>query len=49
MPASHVDVNLHPTKAEVAVLHQAAIIAGICGAVQDVLKGHDGIQCALSL
>lgn len=40
MPIEHVDVNLHPTKAEVAILHEDAVIQGICASVQHILKHH---------
>jgi DNA mismatch repair ATPase MutL len=40
LPIEHVDVNLHPTKAEVAILHEDAVIQGICTSVQHVLKQH---------
>jgi DNA mismatch repair protein, C-terminal domain len=42
LPINHVDVNLHPTKAEVAILHEDAVIHGICTSAQDVLKRHHG-------
>jgi hypothetical protein len=44
LPIEHVDVNLHPTKAEVAILHEDAVIQGICTSVQHVLKQHHEIQ-----
>lgn len=40
LPIEHVDVNLHPTKAEVAILHEDAVIQGICTSVQHALKHH---------
>jgi len=37
LPGNEVDVNVHPTKKQVALLHQDDIITHICGAMKDLL------------
>lgn len=39
IPPSHVDVNVHPTKREVAFLHSEALVDAIAGAVSEALRG----------
>lgn len=41
LPPSHVDVNIHPTKKEVAFLHQEELVGAISEAVQNVLVSSD--------
>lgn len=49
MPAEAVDVNVHPTKEEVTVLHQDAITAAICDALRDLLIASEPIRSSPKL
>jgi DNA mismatch repair protein MLH1 len=42
MPASHVDVNIHPTKAEVAFLHADQLAAAAAVSLQQALESANG-------
>ena len=42
MPASHVDVNIHPTKAEVAFLHADQLAAAAAASLQQALETANG-------
>ena len=44
VPPAHVDVNIHPTKSEVALLFQPEIIEAVRGAVDAVLAGCHGVR-----
>ena len=41
VPGSHVDVNVHPTKREVALLHEDKLCAALGGAVRETVGGRD--------
>lgn len=38
LPNTHVDANLHPTKEEVAILHQEDIIDSVCTAIELAIR-----------
>ena len=42
LPASHVDVNIHPTKAEVAFLHADQLAAAAAAALEQALEAANG-------
>ncbi len=46
MPPENVDVNLHPTKEEVAILHLPAICDAICACLRTHLLANP-VKCAL--
>lgn len=42
MPSAHIDVNVHPTKSEVAFLHQTEFVEGVRDAAERLLmSSHD--------
>jgi len=41
VPGSHVDVNVHPTKREVALLHEDKLCAALSGAVRETVGGRN--------
>lgn len=46
VPPDAVDVNVHPTKEEVTILHQDAIISGVCDALRELLIASAPIRIA---
>lgn len=50
LPNTHIDANLHPTKEEVAILHQEVVIDSVCSAIEHVLRKQlPGNRCAAYL